>query len=125
FPSTDPDLQTQIEKGATHIEVLSQNKLYTSLIEDIEDQLPSGQLRKWKTRGEYKSRLCRAFNAAQPKHDPIVSAHSFQEKTLRASKAAILEAYNRHIGGIEGRGIGFGEFKNPRGRQQMRHSFVN
>jgi hypothetical protein len=55
----------------------------------------------------------------------MVSACSFQEKTLRISKSAVVASYNRHIGGMEGRGIGFEEWRDDRGRRRMRHSFVN
>jgi len=54
-----------------------------------------------------------------------VSACSFQEKTLRDSKPALLNSYNRMLGGIEGRRIGFEEFIDGKGRRQMKHSFVN
>ncbi len=122
---SDPTLQAQVDSGKTHDAVLSQDKSYTGLITDLEAHLPSRQLRKWKTRGSYKSRLCRAFATVQPTYKPMVSACSFQEKTLRASKAALLQSYNQHIGGIEGRGIGFEEFKDVKGRLRMKHSFVN
>jgi hypothetical protein len=55
----------------------------------------------------------------------MVSACSFQEKTLRGSKNALLASYNEHVGGIEGRGIGFEEWLDDRGRSRMKHSFIN
>jgi hypothetical protein len=54
-----------------------------------------------------------------------VSACSFQEGTLRASKPALLNSYNKHIGGLEGRGIGFEEYIDERKRRCLRHAFVN
>lgn len=36
-----------------------------------------------------------------------------------------IASYNHRIGGIEGRGIGFEEFVDRKGRHQMKHSFVN
>jgi hypothetical protein len=44
---------------------------------------------------------------------------------MRDSKPALLNSYNRRLGGIEGRGIGFEEYTDGKGRQQMKHSFVN
>jgi hypothetical protein len=35
-----------------------------------------------------------------------------------------LASYNQELGGVEGRGIGFEEWKDDRGRLRMRHSFV-
>lgn len=129
---SDPNLQTQIDKQmqidrhTAHDVILSQDKLYTDFITDLEAKLPYRRLQKWKSRGTYKSSLCRAFATIQPKYAmPIVSACSFQEKTLRASKEALKQSYNRLIGGVEGRGIGFEEFKDDKGRLQMKHSFVN
>jgi hypothetical protein len=55
----------------------------------------------------------------------MISACSFQERTLRGAKAALLDSYNRHLGGVEGRGIGFEEWRDDRGRLRMKHSFVN
>jgi len=57
----------------------------------------------------------------------MISACSFQEKTLLGSKAALLASYNRHVGdsGFEGRGIGFKEWRDDEGRLCMTHSFVN
>jgi len=121
---SDPQLQPLIEQGRSHEEVLRQDISYTRLLSKIQAQLPSGKLRKWKRRG-YREKFCAAFAAVQPECKPIVSACSFQEKTLRASKQALLKSYNEHIGGIEGRGIGFEEFRGKKERQQMKHSFIN
>lgn len=122
---SDPALQSLVEQGENHEAVLGQDAKYNDLIADLQSHLPSGQLRKWETRSGYKDRFCAAFSKLQPSHRPIVSACSFQEKTLRSSKLALLNSYNKQIGGIEGRGIGFEEYVDDKGRQQMKHSFVN
>ena len=121
---SDPALQARVEQGESHDAVLGHDTKYMHLIRDLEWRLPSGHLRKWK-RQEYRTKFCNAFAAIVPTHHPIVSACSFQEKTLRSSKQALLNSYNRRIGGIEGRGIGFEEFTDGKGRQQMKHSFLN
>ncbi len=122
---SDPNLQPLVEQGRTHEEVLAQDALYARLISRLLEGLPSAHLRKWGTGPGYRAAFCQAFAAVQPESKPLVSAWSFQEQTLRASKAALLRSYNLHIGGIEGRGIGFEEFADERGRVQMKHSFVN
>jgi hypothetical protein len=120
-----PTLRSLIDQGRSHEEILEQDELYKQLNSAIQALLPSNRLSKWKTGPGYRERFCKAFVAVAPKLKPIVSACSFQEKTLRASKQALLQSYNQHIGGIEGRGIGFEEFIDDRGRRQMKHSFVN
>jgi hypothetical protein len=122
---SDPALQMQIDSGKSHEEVLKQDLLYSSIMTDLEAQLRFGRLQKWHSKGAYKTQFCQAFGATWAKYHPIVSACSFQQKTLRASKVALIRSYNNHIGGIEGRGIGFEEFKDTEGRLQMKHSFVN
>lgn len=59
------------------------------------------------------------------KLSPLISACSFQENVFRASTEAILTAYNKRIGGIEGRGIGFEESTDEKGRRRLKHSFLN
>ncbi len=122
---SDPALQPQVDSGKSHIEILEQDNLFNNLMADLQANLPSGQLGKWKTGPSYKSRFCQAFAAAQPKHKLMVSACSFQEKTLRASKPALLRAYNTLIGGIEGRGIDFESYADYKGRPCLKHSFIN
>jgi hypothetical protein len=122
---SDPSLQSQVESGKSHIDVLSQDKLFNEFVAALQEKLPSRHLHKWSTGPGYRTRFCQAFKAIQPQYKPLVSACSFREKTLRASKAALIHTYNEHIGGIEGRGIGFEEFVNGKGRLQMKHSFVN
>jgi hypothetical protein len=122
---SDPQLQVQVESGKLHTEVLPQDAVFKSLIADIERQLPSGHLAKWKIGPAYRSRFCRAIGAALANHQLVISACSFQEKMLRASQAALLHSYNAHIGGIEGRGIGFEDYLDGKGRSCMKHSFVN
>lgn len=122
---SDPQLSSPIEHGRSHEEVLVLDPLYVRFITKIQSQLPSDQLRKWRTGPGYRERFCQAFTAAQQEFKPLVSACSFQEGTLRSSKAALLASYNRRIGGIEGRGIGFEEFADDNGRRKMKHSFLN
>jgi hypothetical protein len=122
---SSPDVQPQVENGAPHMELLALDAKYMDLVRALESGLPSHQLKKWKTSPGYQSRFCRAFADVAALIKPIVSACSFQEKTLRCSKSALLASYNRHIGGIEGRGIGFEEWLDDRGRLRMKHSFVN
>jgi hypothetical protein len=122
---SDPSLQSQVESGHSHIDGLSLDRLFNDLVTTLQAKLPSRQLRKWSTGPSYRTRFCQAFKAIQPEYKPIVSACSFQEKTLRASKVALIHSYNEHIGGIEGRGIGFEEFTDGKGRLQMKHSFLN
>jgi hypothetical protein len=122
---SDPKLLPLIEQGMNHEEVLPQDPMYLRFMGDTQSRLPSGQFRKWSTGPGYRDRFCQAFAATQLKFKPIVSACSFQEKTLRNSKTALLTSYNTRIGGIEGRGIGFEEFIDDKGRRHMKHSFLN
>ena len=121
---SSPDLQLRLEGGAQHADLLGADSAYIDLVRRLESDLPSNQLRKWKTGPGYKARFCRTFGQVARSAKPLVSACSFQERTLRDSKRALLASYNRHLGGMEGRGIGFEEWKDDRGRLQMRHSFV-
>lgn len=123
---SDPTLQPLIESGEELLEVLEADSLFSSFIQTLRsNHLPSNELRKWKTGPGYRARFCMAFEEAVRKYKPIVSAISFQEKTLRGSKQALLQAYNQKIGCIEGREIGFDEFRDDKGRLQLKHSFVN
>lgn len=122
---SNPQLASSIQEGKSHEKVLPLDPLYVRFTSQIQSELPSGKLRKWGTGPGYSDRFCRAFTAAQPALRPLVSACSFQEKVLRASKAALLASYNHRIGGIEGRGISFEEFTDDKGRLRMKHSFLN
>jgi hypothetical protein len=122
---SDPALHPLVDRGESHQVVLGQDAKYLQLVRKLQSQLPSSQLRKWKAGPRYRRSFCNAFAAIVQKHRPIVSACSFQEETLRASRLALMNSYNRRIGGIEGRGIGFEEFMDGKGRPQMKHSFVN
>lgn len=117
---SDADLREQIDRGETHIEILKQDPKYTSFIDDLESHLPNRELRKWNTRGGYKSRLCYALGMVISKHKPIVFACSFQEKTLRSSKAALLESYNTNIGATESGGTGLEKIRDTRARAQKK-----
>lgn len=121
---SDPALQPPIDEGATHEVVLAKDAQFVDLISNLEARLPSRRLRKWNTRGRYKPRFCAAFETVPQDCPPVISGRSFQEKTLKASKSALLASYNRHIGGVEGRGIGFEEFIDSKGRRQMKHGFM-
>lgn len=122
---SDPARIEDIRRGASHEELLPQDPLYNTIIESISSGLPSHELRKWTTGPQYKARFCRAFAGVLTKSSPIISACSFQERTLRDSKQALMAAYNRHLGGIEGRGINFEESFDDRGRRRLKHSFVH
>jgi len=122
---SSPDLQLQIENGAPHGALLASDATYMGFVRSLKSGLPSRQLRKWKTGPGYRSRFCRAFADVVALNRPMVSACSFQEKTLRSSKSALLASYNQYIGGVEGRGIGFEEWFDDRGRSRMKHSFID
>ena len=121
---SSPDLQFRLEGGAQHVELLGSDLAYVEFVRSLESELPSSQLRKWKTGPGYRARFCRAFGQVAMSARPLVSACSFQERTLRASRRALVASYNRELGGVEGRGIGFEEWQDDRGRLRMRHSFV-
>src|SRR6185503_8083207 len=121
---SSPDLQARLEGGAEHRELLGSDSAYVEFVSRLESELPSNQLRKWKTGPGYRARFCRAFGQVSRAARPLVSACSFQERTLRASRPALVASYNRELGGVEGRGIGFEEWQDDRGRLRMRHSFV-
>ncbi len=120
---SDPHLQSSVEQAKPPHEVLASDSMYGELVTQFQAQLPSRQMRKWKTGPAYREKFCRAFKLLHEKL--LVNAISFQEKTLRASKQALLSTYNDRIGGFEGNVIAFGEFKDDRGRTQMKRSFVN
>ena len=120
-----PDLQSHVERGVPHIAVLELDPYFREMIEALKSGLNSGVLRKWKTGPSYHASFCRAFSNIWPKYQPLVSACSFQERALRQSKAALLNAYNTRIGGLEGRGISFREYVDRKGRLCMRHEFVD
>lgn len=122
---SDPNLLPLIEKGCSHEDVLPQDVSYNNFISTLQSKLRLKRLQKWKSQGDYKKRFCQAFSETVPSHMPIISVCSYQEETLRASKAALLRSYNSRIGGIDGRGIGFVETPDKQGRIQMTHSFVN
>jgi hypothetical protein len=119
----DPNLSP--EEGRSHEKLLPLDRDYRAFIAQLQSQLPSAQLRKWGTGPSYRERFCEAFKLAQPNFSPVVSAVSFQESTLRYSRDALLAEYNARIGGIEGRGIGFEESTDARGRRRLKHSFLH
>lgn len=122
---SDPQLWPLVNEGRDHEEVLAIDSQYQGFITQIQSALPSSELRKWRTGPGYRERFCRSFVAALREFKPLISACSFQESVLRASRAGLLGSYNSRIGGIEGRGIGFEEYADAKGRRQMKHSFIN
>jgi hypothetical protein len=114
-----PELQQQLESGTPHWELLALDVTYLDFVRSLSSGLASQQLRKWGTSPSYRSKFCRAFSEVAIARQPMLSACSFQEKTLRSSKKAVLASYNHHIGGSEGRGIGFEEWRDVRGRLRM------
>lgn len=122
---SDPQLWPLVNECRDHEEVLASDTQYQGLIAKIQSNLPSGKLRKWRTGPGYRERFCQSFMAAWREYKPLISACSFQERVLRSSKAGLLGSYNSRIGGIEGRGIGFQEHVDAKGRRQMKYSFIN
>lgn len=123
---SDPCLQPLVERGAPHEAVLAHDASFVGLIDEIQSKLPGKKLRQWKYGNQdYRSTFCTAFAETAIRRQVILTACSFQEKTLRASKRALIEAYNTYPGGIEGRGIGFQETTDHKGRLQMKHAFLN
>src|SRR6266566_370433 len=120
-----PELQAQIETGAPHSVVLEQDPQWLGMIRLLRSLLPSGQIRKWRTGPGYRASFSRGFAEVWSTFRPLVSACSFQEKTLRLSKDALLKSYNEQIGGLEGRGIGFEPCVDKKGRLCIKHSFVD
>lgn len=104
---------------------LQRDKCYAGFVESLTDLLPGRLLRKWATGPGYRGSFTRAFVAVPQQFHPIVNAISYREGDLRTSERAILNAYNERIGGIEGRGIGFEEYFDRRGRRSLRHQFMN
>ncbi|MEZ0297671.1 MAG: hypothetical protein ACAI35_14575 [Candidatus Methylacidiphilales bacterium] len=130
---SDPQLQPMVDQGNDHVAVLDQDTRYQSMVKELQKELSTGKLGKWRPKHirkrndkeRYRESFCKAFTAIVPKYRPLVSACSFQEKVLRDSKQALLNDYNQHIGGVEGRGIGFGEYIDSKNRRCMKHSYVN
>jgi hypothetical protein len=122
---SDPARIEDIKRGVSHEELLPLDPFYNTIVGSISSGLPSHTLRKWKTGPQYRARFCRAFADGLTKSRPMISACSFQERTLRDSKQALMASYNRHLGGIEGRGINFEESVDDRCRKRLKHSFVH
>ena len=122
---SDPPLFAGGFSETTHEVALPADLKYTSFVDCLKRNLPSGTLPKWNTGPGYKARLSRAFSFLPPEHQPMISGLSFREGVLRKNEAAVLGAYNQLIGGMEGRGIGFEEYFDRRGRRCLRHSFVS
>ncbi len=122
---SDPTKQSQVNAGVAHSDILGTDPVYTGIIARLESRLPSEVLRKWKTGPGYRERFCRAVAEEVRTTQLLVSACSFQERTLRKAKAALLASYNQHLGGTEGKGVGFEEWMDDRNRLRMKHSFVN
>jgi hypothetical protein len=87
---SSPDLQPRLEGGAQHVELLGSDSAYVDFVRRLESELPSNQLRKWKTGPGYRARFCRAFGQEAMSARLLVSACSFQERTLRASRRALV-----------------------------------
>lgn len=98
---------------------------YSAMISAISEKLPDQQLRQWKSGGKYKKAFCKSIQQVAEKCNFLISACSFQEKTLRFSQAALLNSVGSRIGGSDGRGAFFSEFVDPKGRLQMQQAFMN
>jgi len=122
---SDPELQSFIEESQSHEDILMRDRLYIQFLEALKAQLPAGILQKWSSGPDYKNAFCNAFATIAPKFEIIISACSFQEKILRASKNGLLKSYNQLIGGVEGRGIGFANTTSRKKNPPIKHSYVN
>lgn len=123
---SDPKLFSEIERGMPHEEVLKNDSLYEEFVAQIRSSsLPSRKFNKWKTGVSYKKRFCESFGATLHNFKPLVAALSFQERTLLQSKFALFNSYTDHLGGVEGRGVGFEEYLDTKSRLRLKHSFFN
>lgn len=109
----------------SHEAALAADPEYQGLMAALTSQLPAQSLKKWKTGPGYRARFARALPSFAQERSPMLNALSFREGDLRSSEQAVLTAYNSRIGGIEGRGIGFREYTDNRGRRCLRHQFLN
>jgi hypothetical protein len=122
---TDPALFGAGFSDVSHEAALAVDTRYQELMAALASQLPGQSLKKWKTGPGYRARFAGALGSCPQERSPILNALSFREGDLRSSEQAVLAAYNSRIGGIEGRGIGFAEYTDHRGRRCLRHQFVN
>ncbi len=105
--------------------LLANDPHYSATISAISEKLPVQKLQQWKSFGNYKNAFCKSIQQAAAKCNFLISACSFQEKTLRLSQAALLNSVASQIGGSDGRGSFFSEFVDQKGRPQMQQSFMN
>lgn len=122
---SDPALLEEIKAGVGHRQILERDSLFVGLIEGIQQNLPGKELKKWESRGNYKADFCKAISKLVGENRILITACSFQEQTLRASKQALLKSYVSRVGGSDGRGSNFSEYIDRKGRTFMRQSFVN
>lgn len=124
--SPDEDVSQKLIDGQTHEELLPQDPKYLRIIKQISDGLPKHALRAWKrTEERYRLAFCRSFISAFRREPFLINVCSFQEGALRSSKEAVLAAFNSRLGGPEGRGIGFSEHVDAKGRRQFTHEYVD
>lgn len=120
---SDPHLQGRIGPGIHFHEVLENDPAFQDLVLRVQQQFPGNKLKKWKTPGTYKRRFVEAFSLLWNSDLPAINAFSFEERTLRESKEALIRAYNEQ-GRTDG-DIGFGEDHDARSRTVMRHEYVD
>jgi hypothetical protein len=96
---------------------------FDQLMQELGALLPGARLRRWKGRPEYQRRFQDAFGRIWPIYRPWINAVSFQERTMRKGKQALLRRHNEYTD--VGRSAGFAEWTDTQGRAQMRHEFVN
>lgn len=121
---SDPSLEALIANGADHNLALLADGAFEDLLSKLTTRSGRLQLSKWKKSEAYQRRFIDAFlmMAKTTQWRPSVNAYSFQEKTLRAAKPALLAEYNATRPDHD---IGFVEFDDRKGRRVMKHEFVN
>jgi hypothetical protein len=124
--SPSEDVSQQLLRGQTHEELLPRDQKYSRMIQELADGLPRRAFRAWKkAERSYRVAFCRSFIRACKRELFAVNVTSFQEGVLRSSQRAVLKAFNGLLGGPEGRGIGFSEQVDAKGRRLLTHEYVD
>jgi hypothetical protein len=124
---SDPTMLKYVENGIHFNRILNNDLKFLSIFARLEKAVPNFKLEKWK--GEkrqperYRSKFRTAFRQASPNLNLQINAISFQEKTLRAAKLGLLEAYNKVV--QPDRTIGFEQYLGSKREKRMRHQRVD